>query len=173
MAFIMTGPQYRRRLAYLVDFGGKYIYQNNHDDHQYNRICSKQLDEMMHNFLIKMGAIFVSFTFALINPTYEFFAYGKKTTTTECHWPGVESKSDQEYLLNIALQLLIGLHAFTLYFVIEVALSLFTNVVVTLPLLMEENINVLIRAYKDKTATSIEVNHLIAKIAAQSVDIDR
>lgn len=162
----------RFTLSGLIDFGGKYIYQDNHNDTKYNRICSKQMDITMRRYLIKMGSIFISLFACLVNPIHVYFEQGIKTTTTECHWPFFETKSNAEFTANLVLQTIIAVHGYALFVFFEIFLSLFENVVTVTPRLVENDLTNTIRLYKNASMTKLELCQWIRNISMQSIDFD-
>lgn len=113
----------------LVDFGGRYIYPDGHDDSQYTQLCSKQIDATVKSFFVKMTMIFLSFGAGVTGPAYALLFYNIKTTTIEVKLPFVDEKSDAEYLGNMLLQGMIAGHGIIGYIGIEVAMVLFSDVV--------------------------------------------
>ena len=63
----------RYELQSLVDFSGRYIYHNNHDKTEYNRICSEHMDATIKSYFVKMGTISVSFVICAFGPAYAFY----------------------------------------------------------------------------------------------------
>ncbi|XP_055296748.1 uncharacterized protein LOC129565663 [Sitodiplosis mosellana] len=53
----MAVTKQRFDLKSWIQFGGRYIYPNQHDDEKYIEICSKQVDRSMRNFLIRLAVM--------------------------------------------------------------------------------------------------------------------
>lgn len=167
--YMMVGPM-RFNMSAVINFGGKYIYQDNHMDTKYNRICSNQMDRTMKEFILKKIAIWCSFVCYNFYPTYVLFAYGTKTTTTELHWPFFEPKSNGEYLCNFGMQVTIGAHAILLYFVNEIYLSLMANVVTITPYLIECDFEETERLIKTNSMSKLKLYCRIRNITIQCLD---
>lgn len=87
MAVIVT-LKWRYKLQPLIDFGGRYIYRNDHEKNEYNRICSDQMDITMRDFIIKFATIIFSFVVATTSPMILYFMNGiRSTTSVEVHLP--------------------------------------------------------------------------------------
>lgn len=120
----------RFKMDILGRFGGIYVYHDNDfEDAEYNRICSKQMDLTMKSFLIKMAMMILSAVAVCFGPTRVYILYGIKTTTWEVRIPFTEPKSDAEFLGNILLHFNLILHGIFGYIGIEVWMSLVENTI--------------------------------------------
>lgn len=163
----------RFTLNSLMNFGGKYIYRDNHERTEYNRICSEQMDSTVKSYIIKMGAIWISFVVCIINPTYVYFAHGIKATTPELHWPFCEPESNAEFTANLLLQVAVAVHAIMMYFHSEVFLSLFANVVTIVPRLTKLDLTYAIQLWKSKSISKLELYERFRNVTLQSLDLDK
>lgn len=157
----------------LFDFGGKYIYHDNHDDTEYNRVCSAQLDLTIKNFLTKMGIIFAPFIVAVIGPVYAYFFKNMKVTTIEAHIPFCESQSNTEFFLNILWQIIVGTYGGQMYVGLEVFLSLYEDINALAPKLIKLDFDSAIQQYKEKKITDHELQWYFTKIVQRSQDADK
>lgn len=155
-----------------MDFGGRYIYHNSFEKTKHNQSCSNLLDISLRNFLIKMGSLFVSFTFAIVGPAHAFFVHGLKTTTTQVHIPFLEPKSDAEFVGNFMIQSLQSGHGIFLYIGIEVFLSLFENVVAILPILINDHLVDTIELHQKNALTDAQLYWHVKRIVEESQDAD-
>lgn len=144
----------RFELQRLIDFGGRYIYRDTHENTMYNRICAKQMDNTMKRFLIKMGIILLSYQFAMIGPIRAYFIYGIKTTTIEARIPFCQPNSNAEFVGNFLLQTTIASHAIILFLGLEIFLSIFENVLSVAPKLVKTDLVQTIQLYEDKSVSS-------------------
>lgn len=163
----------RHELSKLIDFGGRYIYRDSHENNEYNRICAEQMDKTMRRFIIKMTNIFLSFSCAMVGPTYGYFYLGVKTTTVEVRIPFTEENSDAEFIGGIILQSVIAFHGILMYIGAEVLMALFENVQMISPELIKHELKQLCKEYEDKSITDTELRIRIKNIVEQSLDIDK
>lgn len=108
----------------MVKFGGQYIYHNHHDDIEYQRICSKNMDKSIKKFLTKMTMMFIGYTVGLMGPIYAFTFYGIRTTTFEFAVPFTEEKSWTEFGVNNLIQFLTATHGGLFYIGMEIVMEI-------------------------------------------------
>lgn len=102
----------------LVDFGGRYIYPNNKEDNEYNKICMHQINETVKSFGIKMVMMYLSLLGSMMGPLYGYYVHGSKTTMTNVKIPYTAQYSNGEFTGNLILTSIIGVHGFIgLYYV--------------------------------------------------------
>lgn len=156
----------------LIFYGGKYIYRNDDPDAEYNRICSDHMDKTVTDFFTKMGAIFVSYLFAVIGPIQTYIMLGKKSTTTEARIPFCEPKSNAEFLGNFIFQGIIASHGLLMYIGLEVMFSIVENVVTIAPKLVENELSKVIRMIEDKSFPESELFWRMRRVVMPSQDTD-
>lgn len=132
----------------LIDFSGRYIYQNDRESTAYNRICSKETDAIIRNFLARIILLSMGGTSGVSRPAYVFIDRGIKTTTTEVKFPFIDEKSDTEFILNLILQWTILIHGFFVYVGIEIMMLLIENVAIVVPKLTEHEFRQSIEKYE-------------------------
>lgn len=169
----MTVGHLRHKFQTLIDFGGRYIYHDSHADTAHNRICSQQMDITARDHLLKMVGIMVSFMFAITGPAYAYFVNGEKTTTTDIHFPFLKSKSNAEYIANIAFAGLFATHGLLVYIGFEIYFTLFQNVVSIAPKLVKHELDESIQLFHDKAISEAALCQRIAHIARKSCDTDK
>lgn len=147
----------RFKLQAIIDFAGRYIYHDNHESTEYNRICSAAMDSTIREFAIKMGIIYISMVGAFIGPTHAYIVYGIKTSWTSERIPFTAPNSADEFLINILLQTIIFVHAIWAYFALEVACTLFANVVNVAPRLTTNDLAQTIQQYNGKKISRLEL----------------
>lgn len=104
----------------VFDFPGRYIYHDNHDKTEHNRICSLEMDATMRRFMFKMVTMVSSVLISLIWPTYAYFAHDIRSTWTSLRIPFTAPNSDAEFLVNVILQTVILGHGAMAYYTLEV-----------------------------------------------------
>ena len=160
----------RFKLQSLIDFGGKYIYHDSHEKTEYNAICSDHMDHTMRRFIQKMLAMFVGYLFGMIGPAHAYFVDGIRSTVIEARIPFTEPKSNAEFMCNLLLQSIIGVHGGLAYIAMECFLMILENVVTITPKLIESDLVHTIQAYEKKSITELELNLRIKNIVEQSME---
>lgn len=163
----------RFKLQAVIDFAGRYIYHNNHENTEYNRICSTAMDSTIREFAIKMGIIYISMVGAFIGPTHAYIVYGIKTSWTSERIPFTAPNSDEEFMINILLQTIIFVHAIWAYFALEVACTLFANVVNVAPRLSTNDLALAIQQYEDKKDSQLELRCKMRNFVKSTCDTDK
>lgn len=156
----------------LVDFGGRYIYPDGHEDVEYNRICSNQIDATVKRFIVKMAMLFLSFGAGVTGPVYALLFYGINTTTIEVKFPYIEEKSDAEFIGNFLLQTMIASHGIIGYIGIEVAMGFFSDIVIILPKIAAHELNKLDISIENGHLNHAQVRLTVRNIVKQALDAD-
>lgn len=162
----------RFMLQSLVNFGGRYIYNDSHDKTEYNRICSQQMDRTMRRFINQLLASLIAYNFILIGPLRAYFVDGIRSTLIATRIPFTEPKSNAEFFGNFSLQSIVLTHSFTQYIGVEVFLALLENAVNITPRLVVMELEHTIQLYKNKSITALELRSRIVNIVKQSNDSD-
>lgn len=157
----------------LNDTGAKHVYPDTNDDTEFNRLCSKQIDETVRSFFYKMGMITVSFMICVSGPAYAYFFKGMRTTTTDVKLPYTEPGSNVDFFANIVLQCTIASHGGLAYFGVEVLVSLVVDIVTFTPKIVEFKLADMSKRIKDKSLTHPQIRLIVADIAAQTIDSER
>lgn len=117
----------RLKYHHLTIFSGRYVYQDEKADTEYNRICSKQLDITLINLAKKFLSMMVSGYGCVFSALYASFVQDNKTTSTSVMIPLIEEKSDREFYINLTFQSVFVLHVFLLYCTIECQMNLYED----------------------------------------------
>lgn len=159
------------QLQLIIRYAGNFIYADNPENSQFNRICSEHVDGTVRSFFIKMGMLYFFLLASQSGPLYEYIKYGTRTTLTELKVPYQAEKSDNEYMGNVVLQGIIGSFGGLAYVAIEVAMTLADDVASILPKIVKYELekfrdmlkNVkLSKAKKDSTFKVIVKHALVA-----------
>lgn len=156
----------------LIDFGQQHIYVNNHDDDEYQLICSKQMDETMRNFIQNVALVVFGFSVAIIGPIYSYFFQNIRSTTIEVRVPFTEANSDEEFVCNLTFMALVGILGAPLYIGLEVMMSTFRDIIVISPKLVEHRIKSLIADYLDGHLSDAQLRFAFTDAIKQSMDAD-
>ena len=109
--------------------------------------------------------------YAFVGPTHAYLVYGIKTTWTSERIPFTTPDSNDEFVINILiLQTIIFVHAIWAYFALEVACTIFANVVNVTPRLSISDLAYSIEQYKDKTITRLELSYKIRNFVLSTFD---
>lgn len=162
-----------RKLHSLLDFSGRFIYPNNSESTEYNRICSQQIDTTVRRFFTEIIMMILAFNVAMIGPTYAFYMYGTRTTLTNVRIPFSEEHSDIELIANLMLTGIIGFHGFIGYIALEIVMAIFSDAVTLAPQVVEIELNGLNEQLKEKSLTKAAFVRLFNNIVKQCVDADQ
>lgn len=163
----------RFKLQALIDFAGRYIYYDNHENTEYNCICSTEMDNTMKKFLIKIGFIYTSMVCSFIGPSHAYLVHGIRTTWTEERIPFTTPNSDAEFMINVLLQTIIFMHAIWAYFALEVASTIFSNVVAVTPQLSKTDLEFAIQLFKNKSITELKLRYRLKNFMKSTCDTDK
>lgn len=156
----------------LVDFGGRYIHPNENRDKDYTEICSKHIDETVRSFFIKMGLMLLALHGSMVGPIYAYAMHGTKTTMTNVLIPFVERESNTEFVYNVTLASIIGIHGFVGYIGLEVAMALFSDVVTIVPKAIALDFQRLDSQMEKQKLSNWPLRHTINNIIKQALDSD-
>ena len=163
----------RYKYQSLVDFSGFRIYPNNRDDLEYNEICSKVIGISVKRFMIKFLMIFVSGVAAISGPIYVYITTGIKTSTTELRIPFTDENSNDEFISNIFLQLVVFFIGTCGYLGMEVLMTIFENVVTISPKIVEFELEKLHIKQKSMESTEQQVHVHFKNIVKQCIDTQK
>ena len=156
----------------LIDYPGQYIYPNDRENTEYNRICSDNLDISGIKFFIKIFSMcFCGYT-AGFSTVYAVLCKGIQTSTTSVHFPFVEPKSNEEFYLNYTLQWIIFFHACFLYIGIEITMNLFEDFARVSPKLIHLDLTKSIKMYERKEISEPQLRVAFKNVVVQSLDYD-
>lgn len=127
----------------MVNYGKKYIYNDNYDKNDYNKICSQNLDATLKRFIIIVSTVCFSFVIALIGPLYAYITHGTRHTHLSLRLPFIKKYSDSEFVLNLILQTWCGIAGFCGNLGIESGYNIIINAIRTTTELIEMDIGML------------------------------
>lgn len=156
----------------LVDYGGKYIYPDNHENTEYNRICSENIDATIRKFFTKITIIFLSFCATMIGPAHAYIYHGVKSTITELKFPFIEEKSNDEFIGNVAVQIGIGGIGLLAYTGIEIAVGLLDDVASISPKLVKNELKKFDALVKSKRLNELQIQYIFRNIVKQTLNSD-
>lgn len=113
----------------LIDQPSIYIYRDDKQPSDYNRICYESLKYSIKEYVLSLTLVTLSLICACIGPTYAFLQDGTFVTLYELRIPFLENDPTTEFILNLAWQGLISLMAALAIGLIESGLALINNTI--------------------------------------------
>lgn len=107
-----------------------------------------------------------------VGPIYSYFTYGTKTTMTNIKIPYTDRYSNPEFMANVLLSAVIGIHGYIGYIGLEVSMALFSDVVTITPKLIVYALNGLIERSVEKSISHQELSYSFRNVIKQSLDAD-
>lgn len=148
----------------LLNFGGKYIYDDNNAKTNYNLICSRSMDETLKRFITVLLCVMSSFLIALLGPIHAFIMNGERTSLLGARLPFVEKDSDLEFTLLIMIQTISGFCGISGNIAIETSYNLDMNVFKITTELIELEIEKLSSDLETETLTESQMKHRLCRI---------
>lgn len=143
----------------MVNYGKKYIYNDNYDKNDYNKICSQNLDATLKRFLIIVSTVCFSFVIALIGPLYAYITHGTRYTLLSLRLPFFEKDSDWEFVLNLILQTWCGIAGFCGHLGIESGYNIIINAIRATTELIEMDIRMLSSNLETEAMTKSQIKN--------------
>lgn len=157
----------------VVDYPGQYIYRNERESTNHNRICSDIMDVSAWNYFKKFVLIAIGgYSYVTVPGFYSFFL-DTKITTTACKIPYVEAKSDAEFWINFGFQWAVFVHTFFSYMGIETTMTIFENYTLVAPQLIHYGLDETIKKYEEKEFTESQMRIAFRNTLHQSFDYDK
>lgn len=163
----------RYGLASWIDFGGRYIYPDNHDDEKYAEIISKQMDESMRGFVTRISVMLLAFVIGMSRILYMNAFMGETTTFTQIKFPFIEAESYNEFFVNFSLQAVFLTYGLFGYFGMEVGMEMVTLVVKLAPKIVEHEFQKLNKGIEDGHFDGMQIHLTFRNIVVQIMDTDR
>lgn len=148
----------------MVNYGKKYIHNDNSDENDYNEICSRNMDATLKRFIIIVSIVCLSFVIALIGPLYAYTIHGTRKTLLSVRLPFVEKDSDLEYMLNIILQTWSGIAGFCGNVGIECGYNIIISSIKVTTQLIEMDIKSLSNNLEAETLTKTQIKNKLSMI---------
>lgn len=153
-------------------YGGQYIYADNYEKSEYNRICSENMDTNGRNYAIKCIPMLAGGYFCGGSTILASYFMDHRTTTISSKIPFVEANTETEFYINYVIQWTIFFHSCFLYVGIETAMSLFENFAQVTPELIQLRLIDAIEAYEKKELSEAQLCVVYKNVLMQSQDYD-
>lgn len=168
----MMLTEMRKPMQFLVSYGGRYIYPDDHRNNKYNRLCSDQIDATIRGFFTRIAIINGFFLSTQIGPAYEFY-HGRRTTLTALKFPLIAENSDAEFLANLIFQALALLAAGLSYVALEIAMQLANDLASIAPQLIQHELDKLHDMMEDTKLTKADLVPTYRHIIERSLNSDK
>lgn len=133
------GPD-RRKLHAIINFGGKYIYQDINDGTKFNAVCDKSAKDLLRQVLIVVPLVIISYAQISIGAFYAYFVHGILTTPMGTLLPFTNDDSRLCFIINTCHQIFIAVFATLGSAGIEICACMINNVVTLTPKLILLNV---------------------------------
>lgn len=157
----------------FIRFAANHIYPDTHDNAEYNQICSQQIEKTIKNFCLKIGIMVVAFFAAVSGSAYVFITQGVKSTIFDLRIPFTDENSNAEFLLNMALEFLVGTHGFLSFVGLEVTVVLLTDATSILPKVIEYELKQMHFTYQKNNITDTSKYMTFKNILKQTMDFKK
>lgn len=127
----------RFRVNNIVNFGQKYIYQDDNKPSNYNTLCEKMIVKLIGNTTIIMVSILIAYSIIGCNALYVFIFDGTRLTFVGTEIPFVDINTDTGFLINIVEQFFLTSVSLTANITIEIGVCLVHNAFEMIPSLMQ------------------------------------
>lgn len=155
-----------------VDFGGRYIYPDKHEDKKHLGICSEHMDDAIRAFLIRITIMCLSFCVAQYGILRAYYIDGTIATLTEVRIPFTAAKSKAELMGNFILEYVIALHGFPAYIFMDIILELIIGIAIIAPKLMANEFRKLDDAIENEKFTKLQVYLTFRNIVEIALDAE-
>lgn len=164
----------KRRYIYrsLIDFAGRQLHESVQNDHEYNEICSKEIDESMKGLLAKLAMLMVGGCSSCFMPAYVYFTEGIKTSTTCVRVPFTDENSDAEYIVNMIFQSIVFVVGFIHYVGMETSINILQNFIRVSPKLIQIDFRRLEEKRDKGELTESQLRLQFNNIVKKSIDTD-
>lgn len=171
--FIVTFSNLRFKVTKVLYYNKNYIFNDDHNESDYNRICSQNMDRTMKRFFIVTSIVILSFAIALVGPIYAYIKYGTRSTLLNLRFPFAEKNSDLEFILNLILQIWGGTAGICADIGIEVGYNLYINTIRLTVELIQSDIDVLSSDLEARILTKTQIKHQLLLIFEKIQHTDR
>lgn len=139
MYWKIIGP-HRFKLNNLMNIGGKFIYLDNKNPTQYNRICEKNVIKMAEIVITVVIIIIISHILAVVGPIYAYIFQDLRVTPMATELPFIDNDSDTGFLINLGQQCIVGFYSLLGNITIEMFSYIINNVITIIPDLIQLNL---------------------------------
>lgn len=153
-------------------YGGRHIFKNDFKDIEYSEICSKQMDESVKNFLIRIVIISSSLAAVSSGPIHAYFFKGIKTTIIEVRIPYTDENSNGEFFGNMLVHMCISIYGSLGFVGMEIAMEIFIGVISIGPKLVAYEFRKMDENIKENLFTKLQFRLTFRNIVQQITDVD-
>lgn len=104
MYYESIGP---RRFKYhaIINFCGTYFYKTDTKSLRYKNLRAERIDELLRIVISVLVLLLIGYGILLVGPLYERIYHNIRTTPFATNLPFFEKNSNQEFIVNMILQL--------------------------------------------------------------------
>lgn len=165
----------KRRGLYhsLSMYSGLYVYPNDNENTEYNRICSEKMDICAINCFKKLALMLTGGLTCAISTVWASFYVGNRTTTTAVKFPYIDEDTEANFIWNSCLQWTIYAHAGLFYAGIEIPLTLFENFAQVSPELIHLEFKETIEMYETQEFSESQRYMAFRNIVLLTLDFEK
>ncbi|XP_055322548.1 uncharacterized protein LOC129578273 [Sitodiplosis mosellana] len=165
------GP-HRFKINSLATFSGKFIYADDKESTEYNRICEKNVTKLIKNVVSVSVIVIFAHLLILVGPIYAYIFKDMYITPLATHLPFLEKDSSTEFLWSLAQQCVIALYSITGNLTVEIITCLIIDTVNSVPELIWLNLKQLADGVQ-KEHSRLRVHIRLRNVLIQAQDLDR
>lgn len=170
--YLLAIGKRRHRIHQIIIYCGRYIYRDDFENTEYNKICSDFMDFSMRNFLMRMIIIALSIVAMNIGATHAFLFKGIKTTVIDVKIPYTEEESYEEFFGNIVIHMWMGIYGGLSLLALEVGMEVFIGIVAIAPKLVASEFRKLEKEIANNRLNKLQAKLTFQNIIQQIMDID-
>lgn len=171
--YLMTFTEKKHQIHNGLEYAGRNIYRDDIEDEEFTEMCSKNMDECIKNFLIRILVISLCFVFMSSGPVYAFFYLDIKTTIIDVRIPCTEEGSNYEFFGNILIHLCISVFGFFAFVGLEITMEVFVGVMFLAPKLVEYEFRKMDAKIENNSFNELQVRLTLRNIIQQIMDDDK
>lgn len=175
---MLTVTKWRKAIHIALCYGGNHIFrgeegEENQNGIEYNKICSKYMDDSMKSFRLRITIILLSICTLNAGPMYEqIFKGAEASTALEIRIPFVAEKSLAEYFIISVYQIPIAVNGIYGYTAMEVAMELIFGVLKVSPILIKHEFQKFDEKINQNIFTKMQTLVTLRNIVQQIMDTD-
>lgn len=131
-----------RRFKYhaIINFCGKYFYKTNTKSLRYRILRAKYIEKLLKIVICVMVLMLLGYGILLVGPIYESIYHNIRTTPLATNLPFFEKNSDQEFSINIILQVILIFYSTCGNLTIQMAACMVNHAIMIVPELIRFNL---------------------------------
>lgn len=174
MPFYFAGISKQRHILHRGGiFMGRYIFRDDTEDIQYNKICSKFMNASVKRFLIRIVITTICLIAMTYGPTYAFFIQNIPATGFDLRLPFTDEKSNEEFFGILMFQFILATYGALGLVGMEIAMELFVGMISIVPTLLEYEFRKMDEKIAKNEFNVLELRLTFRNIVQQIMDTDK